>query len=64
MPEYIPASKVYAEFGIPRNLLRELAERGVVRVSQRTFDNGANVINLYNRNDIAAWQNGGDNGNT
>lgn len=58
MPDFIPASKVYSDFGIPRNLLRELAERGVVRRRESTFDGGANVLFTYSRSDLKRYVDG------
>lgn len=58
MPDFIPASKVYSDFGIPRNLLRELAERGVVRRRESAFDGGANVLFTYSRSDLKRYVDG------
>lgn len=56
--EFIPASKVYAEFGVPRNLLRDLADRGIVARRASSFDGGANVLYTYSRADLARYMNG------
>ena len=56
--EFIPASKVYAEFGIPRNLLRDLADRGIVTRRASSFDGGANVLYTYSRSDLKRYLDG------
>lgn len=60
--DMIPATKAYAEFGIPRGCLRELASRGIVRCVSRQID-VCHTMYFYSAADIAKYIEGGDSGN-
>ena len=57
--KYLPASKIYREYSIPRSLLRELAEEGTIRLVVKELPSGS-VMNLYCVEDIEKYMNSSD----
>lgn len=49
---YLPAAKVYAEFGVPRSMLRGLAEEGKVRFREIRLYGCDNEMRVYCAEDI------------
>lgn len=52
----ITGTMAYKEYGIPRSMLRSLAEQGVVRMDERTTG-GPFVLKLYSETDIRNYLN-------
>lgn len=49
---WLPASKVYTEYGIPRNMIRAYAEDGRVRFRELRLDGCENEMRIYCAEDI------------
>lgn len=49
---YLPAAKVYAEFGVPRSMLRGLAEDGKVRFREIRLAGCENEMRVYCAEDV------------
>ncbi len=45
--KYLPASKVYIEYGIPRNMLRTYAEQGKIHCKEIPIPDCDNVMRTY-----------------
>ena len=53
----IPAVKVYEKFGIPRSMIRGLADAGIVKREERSLD-PTHTLLLYDEDDIEKYVNG------
>lgn len=49
---WLPATKVYSEYGIPRNMIRGYAEDGKVRFRELRLAGCANEMRIYCADDI------------
>ena len=49
---FLPAAKVYAEFGVPRSMLRGLAEDGKVRFREIRLEGCENEMRVYCAEDV------------
>lgn len=56
--KYLPASKVYIEYGIPRNLLRAYAEEGKIRTNEIPLPQYNHPMRTYCVEDIVKVLNG------
>lgn len=54
---WLPASKVYSEYGIPRNMIRGYAEDGRVRSRELHLDGCDNAMRVYCAEDIESLLN-------
>ena len=54
--KFITGTIAYRTYGIPRSMLRELAEQGVIRSEERTTG-GPFVLKLYSEADIKDYLN-------
>lgn len=54
--KFITGTIAYKKYGIPRSMLRSLAEQGVVRMDERTTG-GPFVLKLYSETDIKNYLN-------
>lgn len=55
----LPASIIYRDMGIPRSMLHDLVERGVIDCDVRHLPDGR-TMKLYDADKIAAWMNQGE----
>lgn len=53
-----PATYVYANYGLPRSQLRELADAGVIHSEERLSIDGVNMMRLYDCDAIERYLNG------
>ena len=60
---YRPAGYIFVKYGIPRSMLRQLAEDGVIKYEERYSADGVNMMRLYSLEDVEAYiHSGGQNG--
>lgn len=61
---YRPAGYIFVKYGIPRSMLRQLAEDGVIKCEERSSSDGVNMMRIYCLEDVETYLNngGGQNG--
>lgn len=52
---YRPAGYIFVKYGIPRSMLRQLAEDGVIKYEERYSSDGVNMMRLYSLEDVETY---------
>ena len=54
---YRPAGYIFVKYGIPRSMLRQLAEDGVIKCEERYSADGVNMMRLFCIEDVETYLN-------
>jgi hypothetical protein len=54
---YRPAAHIFVKYGIPRSMLRQLAEDGVIKCEERYSADGVNMMRLFCLEDVETYLN-------